>query len=255
GYTYYTVIDGVVTEKTVDDHMNFWTTQNTAGWIILPLPQADKTWTDNGSNWDETTNGIVGVDLTYVYYAGAAITLDQFGFTKDVDLFKEKAAAGLENLNGYDNNAEALIGYLGTSINEAQNALRFGFTLTGNGIVKPEDGFMRDISNATITIGDNEYKLVDFGAIISNVAGADMTIAGAAADGKRTKNIVGERVFDVTADGTAFFACGIKNIPADYTNALIYARPYFIYNNGVEDVVVYGDVREQSINGYLALLG
>ncbi|MBQ9860545.1 MAG: hypothetical protein IJO76_07740, partial [Clostridia bacterium] len=101
GYTYYTVIDGEVTEKVIDDHMNLRTPQNTAGWIILPLPQADKTWTDNGSKWDETTNDIVGMDLSYIHFANAAITLDQFGFTSDVDLFKEKVAAGLDQINGY----------------------------------------------------------------------------------------------------------------------------------------------------------
>ena len=47
-------------------------------------------------------------------------------------------------------------------------------------------------------------------------------------------------------------ACGIKNIPANYTSATIYARAYYIYNDGTQDIVVYGDVHSQSIDNYLA---
>ena len=134
----------------------------------------------------------------------------------------------------------------GTSVNEAGNALRFGFALTANGITV--DGYKRVMDNATITVNGSDYKLVEFGAIVSNDANAELTLTGV--DGKRTKDIPAEKLYRLDGN-TAYYACGIKNIPASHASTMIYARSYYIYNDGTKDVVVYGDIYEQNIANHL----
>lgn len=141
-----------------------------------------------------------------------------------------------------------LFDYQGTSLNEAGNALRFGFAIKANGITK--NGFVRNMEKATIVIAGRNYELVDFGAIISNKANAQLTMEGV--DGKYTKNIPAVKLYGLQSNAAAF-ACGIKNIPATKTNALLYARAYYIYNDGTKNVVVYGEAYQQSIDGHLAL--
>ena len=100
-YTYYTVIDGVVASVNPDSNMRLLLPQNSKGWVILPLP-ADGTWDNGGSGtYYGSTQDIKNIYLYWQYYNNAAIVVDQFGFTKDVDTFKAEAVKGLDHLNGY----------------------------------------------------------------------------------------------------------------------------------------------------------
>ncbi|MBQ9859200.1 MAG: hypothetical protein IJO76_00790 [Clostridia bacterium] len=104
GYTYYTVIDGVVSPMVITDNMNLKLPKSSKGWVVLPLPQADETWLGDGTgSWDGTTKDVAGVELTFVHYADAAIVVDQFGFTSDVAQFTAFASAGNVNLPGCEN--------------------------------------------------------------------------------------------------------------------------------------------------------
>ena len=127
--------------------------------------------------------------------------------------------------------------------------LAFKFNITANGIAA--DGNVADLTNATVTIGGESYKLVEFGALASN----DSTI-GANADKFNLDNLSGKTI-QVTAKylmdleaGNASYAVRVINIPIENADTTIYARPYFIYEDAEgEQIVVYDDIFAGTYNG------
>ncbi len=139
--------------------------------------------------------------------------------------------------------ADEIILYGGKSVSEVRNGLAFKFDAAVDGIVIDEE-YIADYTNATVTIGDVEYKLIGMGAIMNNKGLNDLTLADV--DDVRVLNVAAEKVF-----GEYSYAVRIVNIPADKLDTQIIARPYFIYENAGEQIVVYGENESSSYNDVL----
>ncbi|MBQ9860566.1 MAG: leucine-rich repeat domain-containing protein [Clostridia bacterium] len=103
GYTYYTVIDGVVSARKPTTNFTLTLPVGTKGWMVLPLP-AEGTWKyDFGTPYTYygTCYDLASVYLEFIYYIDASVVVDQIGFTTDVDAFIDLAASGNENMPGY----------------------------------------------------------------------------------------------------------------------------------------------------------
>ena len=103
-----------------------------------------------------------------------------------------------------------------------------------------------DLSGATVdaVLGESAYRLVAVGAIVTN----DVEIGLRPA--RMTHDNLSEQTKDVPAvygngivDGRyLYYAVRVTNIPWEYSDAIVYARPYYVYECDGEEVVVYGDV-------------
>ncbi len=140
--------------------------------------------------------------------------------------------------------AEDIILFGGNSVTEIKGGLAFLFNAAVDGIVIGED-YVADYSNATVTIGGEEYKLVKMGAIMNNKGYADQSLDNV--DGKYVLNIEAAKVF-----GEYSYAVRIVNIPEAHLDTEITARPYFVYENlAGEQITVYGADQIASYNGVL----
>lgn len=82
-----------------------------------------------------------------------------------------------------------------------------------------------------------EYKLIRVGAVMSNENSPYMDLEHLT---DRTIDVPAGYLCAVTADSITF-AVRIVNIPEKGKNALIQARPYYVYSDGKEEIVVYGE--------------
>ena len=114
--------------------------------------------------------------------------------------------------------------------------LAFKFTVNAAGIAVV-DGNVVDYANATIDVyGDGtQYKLVSMGAVMSN-----NPAKGLDADAMMRANANNEDLLDISVKylynldeetGAASFAVRITNIPAECEETIIYARPYYIFED------------------------
>ena len=101
---------------------------------------------------------------------------------------------------------------------------------------------------------EDSYTLVKMGAVLTNKAANADKLTLEDVDSKSIINIEAEKVIDVTAT-TVSYAVRVINIPATATGVMIYARPYYVYNNGSEDVVVYSATYSESYDSITARTG
>ena len=128
--------------------------------------------------------------------------------------------------------------------------LAFKFNLAADGIAAV-NGNVADLTNATVTLNGATYKLVEFGALLSND-----TAIGTDGDAFSLDNLSG-RTIKVTAkylmeleEDSATYAVRVINIPAEQADTTVYARAYYIYEdaNG-EQVIVYDEIYSATYNG------
>ena len=119
--------------------------------------------------------------------------------------------------------------------------LAFLFNLNAQGITMNKNHEV-DLSKATITVDGVEYKLLEVGALITNDANVGLRNESFNYDGlsEYTKAVPAALAIDVTEDGLEY-AVRVTNIPVQYSDWILYARGYFIYECDGEQVVVYGD--------------
>ena len=140
--------------------------------------------------------------------------------------------------------AEDIILFGGNSVTEIKGGLAFLFNAAVDGIVYDEE-YYADYTNATVTIGGVEYKLVKMGAIMNNKGYAEQSLDNV--DGKYVLNVEAAKVF-----GEYSYAIRIINIPEAHLDTEITARPYFVYENEAgEQFTVYGEDQVASYNGVL----
>lgn len=105
----------------------------------------------------------------------------------------------------------------------------------------------RTFKGATVTIDDADYDVVKMGAVVTNHADAgnaeSMVLENVT--GIKLMNVEGKRLWSWDEQACSF-AVRITNIPTEYKNAAIYARPYYIYEKDGEEVVVYGNITSKS---------
>ena len=120
--------------------------------------------------------------------------------------------------------------------------LAFRFSLNAQGVTMSQDHVI-DLSKATVTVSDVTYKLLQVGAIVTNdveIGLRPLKMTHANLSGM-TKDVPAVYVNDV-AEGDLKYAVRVTNIPLEYTDAAIYARPYYVYECDGKEVVVYGNV-------------
>lgn len=138
------------------------------------------------------------------------------------------------------------LSYGGAACSTDVNGVAFRFFLETTGAqTKPDRSYITE-SAAVERYNDGvQYKLVRVGAVMSNEKDPIMDLEHLTA---RTIDVKAGWLCKVTADSISF-AVRIINIPAQGRNTVIQARPYYVYSDGKEEIVVYGDVVSQTFNG------
>ena len=123
--------------------------------------------------------------------------------------------------------------------------LAFRFSLNANGIRLNKDHEV-DLSGATVNavLDEPAYRLVAVGAIVTNdveigLRPARMTRDNLSGYTKDVPAVYGNGVAD---DRYLYYAVRVTNIPWVYSEAIIYARPYYVYEIDGEEITVYGEV-------------
>ena len=132
----------------------------------------------------------------------------------------------------------------GTSISEDVNGLAFKFDITAAGVTVNETEAVLD--NATVAPYDNgkAYPLIKMGAVVSNDPAATLDL-----EHLSSKTIdINATYLCALSETTASFAVRIINIPEANKDTTIYARSYVIYQDGDEEVVLYGNTAAEDYN-------
>ena len=110
-----------------------------------------------------------------------------------------------------------------------------------------------DLSTATVDpYGDHgAYRLVKMGAVLTNKAsvGTDLNAFKVEHIDEigRVIDVPVVYLYDVTKTTTTF-AVRVIDIPHRYADAVVYARPYYVFEKEGEEITVYGDVYSRSYN-------
>lgn len=131
----------------------------------------------------------------------------------------------------------------GTGISYDVNGIAFRFFLTAEGTkTNPDNSYIgRSASVYRYDDGDG-FKLIRVGAVMSNEKNPTLDL-----DHLTTRTIdVKAGYLCKTTEENLSFAVRIINIPEQGRNTTIYARPYYIYSDGTEEIVVYGDTYTQT---------
>ena len=135
----------------------------------------------------------------------------------------------------------------GAAYSEDVNGLSFRFHLEAQGAqIRPDRSYIA--KSATVERYNNgvAYQLIRVGAVMSNENSPYLDLEHLTA---RTIDVKAGYLCRVTEDSLSF-AVRIINIPAQGRNTAITARPYYVYSDGKEEIVVYGEmVVAQTYNG------
>lgn len=144
---------------------------------------------------------------------------------------------------------EELHKFGGASIreNDAGSGLAFRFEVAATGATRTS--MNEYIANSgKLTIGDAEYSLVRMGAVMTNNATVGQSNANFTLDavnGTKVIDIQGKYMAALTETNVAF-AVRILDIPERHHGTSVYARPYFVYEEAGEEVIVYGDIQSDT---------
>lgn len=127
---------------------------------------------------------------------------------------------------------------------------------TGKGLafqfkVSVEDGvknYNNTFGGGNIVLGDERYTLVRMGAVMTNNATVGQNVNNfnlSAVNGGKVINIPATYLNGADAESLSF-AVRILDIPDRHIGTSIYARPYYVYKDGEEEVTVYGATRSNN---------
>lgn len=128
--------------------------------------------------------------------------------------------------------------------------MAFRYTVQVSGIVL-SGGYSGDYTNATITPNSaiSNAKLVMMGAVVSNDSTAVLELSSVN-DGT-VIDIQALNFFEVDGN-SATYAVRVRDIPDDHKDDLIYARPYYIYEDtDGNEFECYGDIQSATYNSVL----
>lgn len=134
----------------------------------------------------------------------------------------------------------------GAAFSPDVNGVAFRFFLEAKGArINPDRSYIA--KSAVVERYNNgvEYKLLRVGAVMSNKK--DVVLDLDYVDGVRIIDIKALYLCRVMEDSISF-AVRIVNIPSQGKNTLIHARPYYVYSDGKEEVVVYGETVARTYN-------
>ena len=162
----------------------------------------------------------------------------------------------VENLSGDQIDRNSLQTAGGSSIRDtdvagahSNHGLAFKFSLQANNIRYNGNEYVPGTGTLNLYKYDSTIgNLVSFGAVMTNKAAI-----GEDADAFTLESVDNERTLDIPAkylltatDTDTSYAVRIVDIPAEHTNKIIYARPYYTYELDGEQVTVYGDIESNS---------
>ena len=123
--------------------------------------------------------------------------------------------------------------------------LAFRFFLEANhGKTNPNHAYVNKSAGVFPFNNGVEYKLIRVGAVLSNENSPYMDLDHLTT---RTIDVKAGYLCKVTED-TITFAVRIMNIPTNKRDIVITARPYYIYSDGKEEIVVYGKTVARTYN-------
>lgn len=199
------------------------------------------------------------------WYSQSEWTYVEYKFTADTDtIFFNVCGGGNGNAEsvyfddvtllemGTNENKDVISGGETSRTEEVTTGLglAFRFTIAAEGITA-QNGNVADLSGATVSIGGAAYKLVEFGAVMSNdeAVGSDLDAFTLDNLSPRTIKIAAKYLTDLEED-SATYAVRIINIPAEEADTTIYARAYYVYENAEgEQITVYDEIYSDSYNG------
>ena len=212
------------------------------------LGSASDSWKEYAFTFNSGNYKRIGIVLRN--HASAELYLDDFRFFKTADGIAsepaEKVTASLKPSAPVEN----------TSRMETEGdtyGLAFRFSLKSTGAIK-DDQYNGDLSNALVeALKDGEqYKLVKMGAVVTNVEeiGTNeslFTLDSLTAD-STVIDIKADKLYNVT-NTDAFYAVRIINIPEKNKGSMIYARSYYVFDFGGQEITVYGDIYQDTAVG------
>ena len=144
-----------------------------------------------------------------------------------------------------------VLSFSGNSASKDVTGLAFRFQMNAAGITVIQ-GNQTVYDNATVTPTSTSgaLKLVQMGAVVSNDPAAVLTIENA--NDSTTKNISATYLCNLEPNA-AQFAVRVIHIPLSLGkgDALIFARPYYIYEKDGTQTIIYGDTQSATYNTVL----
>ena len=133
----------------------------------------------------------------------------------------------------------------GKALSEDVNGLAFRFFMEAkSGQSRVDNSYVSKSALVERYNNGVQYKLIRMGAVLSNEKNPIMDLDHLTT---RTIDVKAGYLCALTEDSIAF-AVRIINIPAQGKNTLIQARPYYVYSDGKEEIVVYGDTVSATYN-------
>lgn len=133
----------------------------------------------------------------------------------------------------------------GTAYSEDVKGVCFRFFLEAKGgRLNPDHSYIRHSAMVERYNNGVEYKLVRMGAVLSNEKNPILDLEHLT---DRTINVKAGYLCKATLSSLSF-AVRIINIPPQGYNTLIQARPYYVYSDGKEEIVVYGETFSTTYN-------
>ncbi len=137
---------------------------------------------------------------------------------------------------------------------DGSSALRFKFTMTCTGVdyadpTHTAGSYERLLTDARISVSGKEYTLVDFGAIVSNESGDNLTLGSV--NDRKTRNVPALNLYSVGEDGTVSYTVRVVRVPSAHFDTVLYARSYATVSDGINEWTLYGDTVESCVRAVL----
>ena len=145
----------------------------------------------------------------------------------------------------------------GLRLSTTSHDLRFKFAVAAQGAAYIADDprtagdYSRDISQATVQVNGESFPVLQFGAMVSNLAsGWEASLDSiSSADGKYTKIVEAVNLYEIQKQHVVFTAV-VTNIPSAYTSRELHARPYIAYQAADGSTqYIYGEIVSASVDG------
>ncbi len=196
--------------------------------------------TNNAADWTEVTLTFTATATTAMLnICGSGNNVAVTAYVDNVTCVREGGEVFPEELHKFG----------GNSIKENADGIGLAFKFD----IKASNG-RKNYSNeyvsksAKITLDEVQYDVVRMGAVMTNnasVGQSSSTFNLEAVDGGKTINVEGKYLAGLTSD-TVSFAVRILDIPERHQGTEIYARPYYVYVENGQEIVVYGDIKSNT---------
>lgn len=185
---------------------------------------------------------------------GGAAYIDKVRLFKTADGIAEESADALQPvLKPQGGQTSAMEMTTGDSLSDMRFGVAFLMELEALG-VQWDTQYKSVLTNAKVDVyGDGTlYPLKGMGALMTNRAdvGEDLTafrLDSSAVEEATVVDIPAVYLWSLDTASVSF-AVRVINVPWNHLDTLIYARPYYVFEQDGQEIVVYGDVYHRSYN-------